>query len=192
MGCWAHVRRPFYDLSVAGDSPIAREALERIQALFAIEAEIRGRSADERCAVRQARAGPLLEGLKRWFLITASKLSRKSPLATAIRYALTRWTAVRRCRDDGRLEMDNNAAESALRAVALGRQNFLFFGADTGGVRVEDIHSLIGTAKLDGLNPEAHLHYGLDRIADHPINRIDGLLPWNVVLSRHSTTRAAA
>ena len=182
VGCWAHVRRPFYDLSVAGDSPTAREALERIQALFAIEAEIRGKSADERCAVRQARAGPLLEHLKRWFVITASKLSRKSPLAIAIRYALTRWTALTRYRDDGRLEMDNNAAERALRAVALGRKNFLFLGADTGGERAEAIYSLIGTAKLNGLNPEAYLQYVLERIADHPINRIEDLLPWNVAV----------
>ena len=180
VGCWAHVRRPFYDLSVAGDSPIAREALERIQALFAIEAEIRGRPPDERCAVRQARAGPLLDDLHRWFHSTATKLSRKSPLAIAIRYALTRWTALTRYRDDGRLEMDNNAAERALRAFALGRKNFLFLGADTGGERAEAIYSLIGTAKLNGLNPEAYLHYVLERIADHPINRIEDLLPWNV------------
>jgi len=180
VGCWAHVRRPFYDLSVAGDSPIAREALERIQALFAIEAEIRGRPPDERRAIRQARAGPLLEDLHRWFRNTATKLSRKSPLAIAIRYALTRWTALTRYRDDGRLEIDNNAAERALRAVALGRKNFLFLGADTGGERAEAIYSLIGTAKLNGLDPEAYLRHVLERIADHPINRINELLPWNV------------
>ena len=121
VGCWAHVRRPFYELSLAGDSPIAHEALERIQALFAIEAEIRGRSAEERRALRQSRAGPLLEDLHRWFHDTLSKLSRKSPLALAIRYALTRWTALTRYRDDGHLELDNNAAERALRAVATER-----------------------------------------------------------------------
>jgi transposase len=180
VGCWAHVRRPFYELSLAGDSPIAHEALERIQALFAIEAEIRGRSADERRALRQSRAGPLLDDLYRWFHDTLSKLSRKSPLALAIRYALTRWTALTRYRDDGHLELDNNAAERALRAVALGRKNFLFLGADTGGERAAAIYSLIGTAKLNGLNPEAYLRYVLERIADHPINRIEELLPWNV------------
>jgi len=180
VGCWAHVRRPFYEISVAGDSPIAREALERIQALFAIEAEIRGRSADERRAVRQARAGPLLDDLHRWFHSTLSQLSRKSPLALAIRYALTRWTALTRYRDDGRLELENNAAERALRAVALGRKNFLFLGADSGGERAAAIYSLIGTAKLNGLNPEAYLRYVLERIADHPINRIEELLPWNL------------
>jgi len=180
VGCWAHVRRPFYELSVAGDSPIAREALERIQALFAIEAQIRGRSADERRAVRQARAGPLLDELHGWFHGTLSQLSRKSPLALAIRYALTRWKALTRYRDDGRLELENNAAERALRVVALGRKNFLFLGADSGGERAAAIYSLIGTAKLNGLNPEAYLRYVLERIADHPINRIEELLPWNV------------
>ena len=180
VGCWAHVRRPFYELSVADDSPIARAALERIQALFAIEAEIRGRPAEERRAVRQARAGPLLDDLHRWFHSTLSQLSRKSPLALAIRYALTRWTALTRYRDDGRLELENNAAERALRAVALGRKNFLFLGADSGGERAAAIYSLISTAKLNGLNPEAYLRYVLERIADHPINRIEELLPWNL------------
>ena len=119
--------------------------------MFAIEAEVRGHPAEERRAVRQARAGPLLEDLHRWFHATLSKLSRKSPLAIAIRYALTRWTALTRYRDDGRLELENNAAERALRAVALGRKNFLFLGADTGGERAEVIYSLIGTAKLNSL-----------------------------------------
>jgi transposase len=191
VGCWAHVRRPFYDLDVAGDSPTAREALERIQALFAIEAEIRGRSAEERLANRQARAGPLLEDLHRWFQMTVSKLSRKSPLAVAIRYALTRWTALTRYLHDGRLEIENNAAERALRAVALGRKNFLFLGADTGGERAEAIYSLIGTAKLNGLDPEAYLRYVLERIADHPINRINELLPWNVAPNLNAVPLAA-
>ena len=191
VACWAHVRRPFYELSVAGEAPIAREALERIQALFAIEAEIRGRSAEERRAVRQARAGPLLDDLHRWFHDTLSKLSRKSPLALAIRYALTRWTALTRYRDDGRLELENNAAERALRAVALGRKNFLFLGADTGGERAAVIYSLLGTAKLNGLNPEAYLRYVLERIADHPINRIEELLPWNVASHMPSLRLAA-
>ena len=122
----------------------------------------------------------MLDDLHRWFHSTLSQLSRKSPLALAIRYALTRWTALTRYRDDGRLELENNAAERALRAVALGRKNFLFLGADSGGERAAAIYSLIGTAKLNGLNPEAYLRYVLERIADHPINRIEELLPWNV------------
>jgi hypothetical protein len=128
----------------------------------------------------QTRAGPLLDDLYRWFHSTLSELSRKSPLALSIRYALTRWTALTRYRDDGRLELENNAAERALRAVALGRKNFLFLGADSGGERAAAIYSLIGTAKPNGLNPEANLRYVLERIADHPINRIEELLPWNV------------
>ena len=192
VACWTHVRRPFYDLDIAGDSPTAREALERIQALFAIEAEIRGRSADERRSIRQARAGPLIDALHRWFQSTVAKLSRKSPLAIAIRYALTRWTALTRYLHDGRLELENNAAERALRAEALGRKDFLFLGADTGGERAEVIYSLIGTAKLNGLDPEAYLRYVLERIADHPINRIEELLPWNVVLAAPAAPSLAA
>jgi transposase len=180
VACWSHLRRPFFEISQLEDSPIAREALERIGALFAIESQIRGRSADERRAVRQARAGPLLEALHQWFQSTLSKLSRKSPLALAIRYGLSRWAALTRFRDDGHLEMENNAAERALRAVALGRKNFLFLGADVGGERAEVIYTLIGTAKLNALDPEAYLRYVLEHIADHPINRIDELLPWNV------------
>jgi transposase len=188
----AHVRRPFYELDVAGDSPTAREALHRIQALFAIEAEIRGRPAQERQAVRQARAGPLLQDLHRWFQDTVPKFSRKSPMAIAIRYALKRWTALTRYLHDGRLELENNAAERALRAVALGRKNFLFLGADAGGERAEAIYTLIGTAKLNGLDPEAYLRHVLERIADHPINRIEELLPWNVVLADRADPSLAA
>ena len=178
--CWAHARRKFYDLHQAKHSPIAAEALERIGALYAIEAEIRGQPPDERGAIRQARAGPLLESLREWLRQTLARVSKKSELAKAIRYALTRWTALTRYRDDGRIEIDNNAAERALRAVALGRKNYLFCGSDAGGERAAAIYSLIGTAKLNGLDPEAYLRHVLERIADHPINRIDELLPWNV------------
>lgn len=191
VACWAHVRRPFYEISLADNSPIAHEVLERIQALFALEAQIRGQPPDERRTVRQARAGPLLDDLHRWFHSILSKLSRKSSLARAIRYALTRWAALTRYRDDGHLELENNAAERALRAVALGRKNFLFLGADSGGERAEVIYTLIGTAKLNNLDPEGYLRYVLERVADHPINRIEELLPWNVVLKLPSLRLAA-
>jgi len=189
--CWAHVRRKFYEIHVAHASPIAAVALDRIGRLYGIEAEIRGRPPDERREVRQARAGPELESLHAWWHATLTTLSKKSELAVAIRYALSRWTALTRYRDDGRLEIDNNAAERALRAVALGRKNWLFAGSDDGGERAATIYSLLGTAKLNNLDPEGYLRYVLERIADHPINRIEQLLPWNVVEQLPSLRLAA-
>jgi transposase len=180
IACWAHVRRKFYDLQQAHASPIASEALERIAALYAIEKEIRGRPPDERQQVRHTRARPLLQALSDWLNISLTKLSRKSDTTAAIRYALGLWEALTRYCDDGRLEIDNNAAERALRAVALGRKNYLFAGSDTGGERAAAIYSLIGTAKLNDRDPEAYLRKVLSRIADHPVNRIGELLPWNL------------
>src|SRR6266480_4772617 len=189
--CWAHVRRKFYDIHVAHASPIAAEALDRIGRLYGIETEIRGRPPDERAAVRQARAGAELEALRAWLHATVTTLSRKSELALAIRYALSRWAALTGYRDDGRLEIDNNAAERALRAVALGRKNWLFAGSDEGGERAAAVYSLLGTAKLNNLDPEGYLRYVLERIADHPINRIEELLPWNVATQLPSLRLAA-
>ena len=122
---------------------------------------------------------------------TLTTLSKKSELAVAIRYALSRWAALTRYRDDGRLEIDNNPAERAIRAIALGRKNWLFAGSHDGGERAAVIYSLIGTAKLNYLNPEAYLHYVLERIAEHPINRVDELLPWNVAAQLPSLRLAA-
>src|ERR1700675_793523 len=141
--CWAHVRRKFYDLHVAHKSPVAAEAIERIGALYAIEKEIRGYPADQRRQVRHAQARPLLDSLKQWLEETLEKLSRKSDTAMAVRYALSRWDALLRYVDDGRIEIDNNAAERALRTVALGRKNYLFAGSDAGGERAAAIYSLI-------------------------------------------------
>jgi transposase len=178
--CWAHVRRKFFDIHQAHASPIASEALERIGQLYAIESEIRGRLPDKRQQVRNERARPLLIALREWFKATLVRVSRKSEIATAIGYALARWPALMRYCDDGHIEIDNNAAERALRAVALGRKNYLFAGSDRGGERAAAIYSLLGSAKLNGIDPEAYLTSVLRRIADHPINRIAELLPWNL------------
>jgi transposase len=190
--CWAHVRRKFFDLQQAHASPVASEALVRIAALYGIEKEIRGRPPDERQQVRQARAKPLLASLRQWFEATLPKLSRKSDTTAAIRYALSLWAALVRYADDGHVEIDNNAAERALRAVALGRKNYLFAGSDTGGERAAAIYSLVGSAKLNGLDPEAYLREVLTRIADHPITRIEELLPWNIAASLPPVIEPAA
>jgi len=182
--CWAHARRKFVDLHELHKSPIAGEALDRIGALYAVEQDIRGRPPDQRRAVRQARSGPLLAELKGWLDQTLQTLSQKSATAKAIRYALSRWEALTRYCDDGRIEIDNNAAERALRCVALGRKNFLFAGSDAGGERAAALYSLLGSAKLNGHNPEAFLREVLVRIAEHPINRINELLPWALEATR--------
>jgi Transposase IS66 family/IS66 C-terminal element len=160
------------------------EALRRhVMAAGKLHKEIRGRLPDERREVRNTRSRPLLESLKQWFEETLGKLSRKSDTAMAVRYALGRWEALLRFCDDGRIEIDNNAAERALRVVALGRKNFLFAGSDGGGESAAAIYSLLGTAKLNGIDPERYLRTVLSRIADHPINRIEELLPWDVAAS---------
>jgi hypothetical protein len=178
--CWAHVRRKFYELMEAHRSPIATEAVERIAALYAIESEIRGRAPDERRQIRHARSRPLLDAMHGWLEASLAKLSKKSDTSAAIRYALALWDALVRFCDDGRIEIDNNSAERALRCVAIGRKNYLFAGSDRGGERAATFYSLIGTAKLNGLDPEAYLRELLTRIADHPVNRIAELLPWNI------------
>ena len=194
--CWAHARRKFFDLHALQASPVALAALSRIGALYKIESGIRGKPPDERARIRRLHTQPLMHELKAWFEQTLTRVSKKSELAVAIRYALTRWVALTRFIDDGRVEIDNNAAERALRCVALGRKNFLFAGSDAGGERAAAIYSLIGTAKLNGLDPEAYLRYVIIHINEHRINKIAELLPWNVAalvprITANTTERSA-
>ena len=155
------------------------EALRRIGELDVIEATIRGKPPDERRQARQASARPLIDDLATWLRASLDKLSRKSDTSAAIMYDLNFWPALCRYCDDGAIEIDNSAAERALRGVAIGRRNYLFAGADTGGERAAAIYSLIGTAKLNNVDPEAWLRDVLTHIADHPVNRVDELLPWH-------------
>ena len=192
VACWAHTRRKFHDVHVVHASPTTTEAMTRIGALYEIEEEVRGRTADLRRSVRQARAKPLLDDLRHWMEKTLGSLSTKSETAGAIRYALSHWRALTRYVDDGLLEIDNNAAERALRVVAIGRKNYLFMGADSGGQRAASLYSLIGTAKLNGLDPAFYLRTVLATITEHPINRIEELLPWNVVATLRTDSYQAA
>jgi len=190
--CWAHARRKFHDIHLAHASPTTTDALARIGALYAVEDEIRGKPVDVRLSVRQSRARPLLDELRKWMEKALRSLSSKSETAAAIRYALSRWRALTRYTDDGLLEIDNSAAERALRAVALGRKNFLFAGSDHGGERAAAMYTLLGSAKLNGIDPELYLRTVLARIADHPISRIQDLLPWNMAPSLQTHSSQAA
>ena len=182
VSCWAHARRKIYDVEKATKSPVAKALLERIQELFAIEADICGRPPEDRLAVREECSIPLLTYIKAEFQMALSKASGKSSLAKALRYTLSRWEAMTRYTTDGRLDICNNAAERAIRPLALGRKNWLFVGNDAGGESAATIYTLTQTAKLNGLDPEGYLRAVIDRLADYPNKRIGELLPWNIVL----------
>jgi len=183
VACWAHCRRKFFDVFEATKSPVAREALDRIAALYAIEARAQFLPAAERVAHR-AETAPLLDAFFAWADAMVTKLSAKSALAEAFRYTIKRHKALSRFVTDGRLEADNNIAENALRAIAIGRKNYLFAGSDSGGERAAAIYTIVQTATLNGVNPEAYLTDILTRIADgHPINRIAELMPWRITLA---------
>jgi hypothetical protein len=182
---------PSYEIAAGGSAPIAAEALARIADLYAIEAEIRGRSADERRAVRQEKTRPLVDALKPWLEAQLSIVSQKSTIAEAIRYALTRWSGLTRFLDDGRVEIDSNAVERTIRPLALNRKNALFAGSDGGGEHWAILASLIETCKLNGVDPQAYLTDVFARlVAGYPINRLDHLLPWTWAAAQH-TRRAA-
>jgi transposase len=178
--CMAHARRKIHDLHVRKATPTTTEALRRIGELYAIEAQIRGQPSDERRRIRQQQARPLLEDLEIWLRQRLLTLSTQSDMTKAINYMLNQWQALIYYCDDGVAEIDNNIAENALRSVCLGRKNCLFLGADSGGVRAAAMYALIGTARLNGIDPEAYLRYVFTHIADYPINRVADLLPWNV------------
>jgi transposase len=178
--CWAHVRRPFYEL--ADTSPVAAEALARIATLYAIDAEVRGQSPEQRRAARQEKSRPVIVDLRRFLDAKLGQISRKSTLAKAIRYALTRWEGLTRFIDDGRIELDSNTVERAIRPLALNRKNALFAGSDDGGDHWAVIASMIETCKLNGIDPQAWLTDTLTRLAaGHSNLRRDQLMPWNYV-----------
>ena len=177
--CWSHSRRKFFVLADVAKSPMALEAVRRIDAIFASEREINGRLAAERLAARQDLIAPLVTELERWMRAERAKLSRHNEVAKAMDYMLKRWPAFARFLGDGRICLSNTAAERELRAVAVGRRNWTFAGSDRGGERAAAIYTLIATAKLNDLDPQAWLADVLRRINDHPASRLDELLPWN-------------
>ena len=186
--CWAHARRKFFDLARINQAPIASEAVTRIDVLFAIEREINGLTPPQRVGVRTERSRPLVTALESWLREQRAKVSKSSETGKAIDYSLKRWAALTRFLDDGRLCMSNNAAERELRAIAVGRRNWTFAGSDEGGRRAAALYTLIATAKLNDVDPQAWLADVLARMPDYPAKRIGDLLPW----SWHAGRRAAA
>jgi transposase len=186
--CWAHARRKFFDVARISQAPIAGEAVARIDALFAIEREITGLAVQQRVGVRTERSRSFVTALESWLREQRARISKNSDTGKAIDYSLKRWAALTRFLDDGRLCMSNNAAERELRAVAIGRKNWTFAGSDEGGRRAAAIYTLIATAKLNDVDPQAWLADVVARILDYPAKRISDLLPWNW----HAKRRAAA
>jgi transposase len=177
--CWAHARRKLFELAAVGKAPIAAEAVRRIDGLFAIERDIAGKPAAERLALRTKEAKPLAIELEAWLRAQHARVSPKSEVGKAIAYALNQWKALTRFLEDGRICLSNNAAERALRGVAVGRRNWTFAGSDRGGERAAAIYTLVETCKLNGVDPQAWLADVLARLPDHPARRIGDLLPWN-------------
>lgn len=178
-GCWAHGRRKLFELAEVAKAPLAAEAVRRIDAIFDVERALNGLPADQRLAVRQAQVGPLVTDLEAWMRGVRGSMSRHADVSKAMDYMLKRWEAFSRFLQDGRICLTNNAAERALRGVAIGRKSWLFCGSDRGGERAAAMYSLIVTTRLNDVDPRAWLADVLGRIADHPARRLDELLPWN-------------
>jgi transposase len=190
--CWAHARRKFFDLARLDKAPIAIETVARIDALFTIERDINGLLPEEPSKVRQERSRPRVEALGTWLDEQHARIAPNNQVAKAIAYSLNAWDALVHFLDDGRLGMTNNAAERTLRGIAVGRNNWTFAGSDAGGRRAAAIFTLIESAKLDDVDPQAWLADVLARLQDHPARHIAELLPWNWNLLQQQQQRAAA
>ena len=189
--CWTHLRRRFYEIAVGGNAPLADAALVQIAALYKIEESIRGQSAEARCKVRQAKSRPLLEKFKSWLEKTSPLVPGSSKMAKAIRYALHHWDGLILFANDGRIEMDTNTVERSIRPLALNRKNALFAGHDRGAEHWGIVASLIETAKLNGVDPQAYLASVLSRLVNGwPMRKIDELLPWAYAASQNNTVVA--
>ena len=188
--CWSHGRRHFFEQADLRKAPLAVEAVRRIDEIFAIERRINGQPAGDRLAVRQRETKPIVVDLEKWMRAERARLSRHAATAQAIDYMLTRWPAFTRFLDDGCICLSNNAAERALRGIALGRRSWLFAGSDRGGERAAAMYTLIATAKLNNTNPQAWLADVLARIADYPALRLNELLPWNWKTIQHQAAAA--
>jgi hypothetical protein len=190
--CWAHGRRKLFKLAEVDRAPLAAEAVQRIDVIFDAERTINGQPTEQRLAIRQAQIAPLVAELGNWMREQRGRMSRHAEVGKAMDYMLTRWDAFTRFLTDGRICLTNNAAERALRGIALGRKSWLFAGSDRGGDRAAAMYSLIITAKLNGVDPRAWLADVLARIADHPASRLHELLPWNWRKAQETVTAAEA
>jgi len=179
QACMVHLRRKFVEVFEREGSAIAEETIKRIAALYAVEKEARYRPADERVSLRQQKAKPIFEDLETWLQLKLPKISGKSTLAGGIRYTLGRMPKASGYLEDGQLELDNNICERSIRPVTLGRKNYLFMGSKRGGDAAAIAYTLIETCRMNRVDPEAWLRWVLARVADHKINRLDDLMPWN-------------